>query len=600
MSSKNNELYNYLSDNFENCKVIENGGYYAKDTSGNEYFFSSDCTTDSVNLVSYYPGVGGSYSDASVLRNELLDGGVSSNQAVVIASNYHDSSNVLESFDKISSDMGINVSGAVFANFSGSTPTVFERSNSYLANHPEVSNASVVVIDGYYTDEITNSGVRYDELINRNVPITFAGPVGDGYRVKNICADFGDLDYNSYYIQENTKGGHVGTNKAILEDGLLDFIVGSKNSISNASRYSFEKYDSVSQEFSSDGVSLDEICFSGVANINIDSILDSKNDFHLEEVPSEYAEKYGYLSLLENRKISYVGDENDANSVAITSDLQYIENFANSLIKSIKTENMHNLTKLQTSAACGPLLNIIGKYMGSYYDSVGTLLDTLSLEADAIISIGQSMADMDMDLRGNVQTEIDDGILIDDETFVGSGSVNDENTLSNVIGGVGIGAGVIAETVLDKEEKTIVDNGESSSILDEEVYISDNEYVSNVDVQNELDEISSTNSGVVSNEQVLVQGNVSENIVYERDDYKVLVSYENGDIKSMKYLYEYDSVDDASKTYEFLLSKYSKENYVNKILLNNNKIEVIFNDNSIKGIDIDDLLEKYKMEGIDS
>ena len=168
-----NNLYEYLNNNFGKVTVLENGMYYAKDKNGNEIYIDPNCKD--VNLVTLYPGSGGSTNDARAVR-KLMNSSTPPNYSVIISHAASDPTHVLDTATDILNNNGYTISSLATTGFSASGGTVIQRTAEYLAKHPELANStSIIVNDGYYVTQRIN-GTNLQVLIDNNVPITFIAP----------------------------------------------------------------------------------------------------------------------------------------------------------------------------------------------------------------------------------------------------------------------------------------------------------------------------------------------------------------------------------------------------------------------------------------
>ena len=169
----NQELYDYLTQNFGKVTVLDNGYYYAQDSHRNEIYINPNATTD-VNLLVYYPGKGNAGNSANGLRNQMK----SSNPpdyCAVISFDTNDPYRMLDKATTILNDNNYNVSGLITTSHSRSGGMGIERTADYLRRHPELCSSTIMISnDGYNVD--TQCGKDLQILIDNNVPIYLVSP----------------------------------------------------------------------------------------------------------------------------------------------------------------------------------------------------------------------------------------------------------------------------------------------------------------------------------------------------------------------------------------------------------------------------------------
>ena len=595
--NESSQFYEYLKGKFGNCDVLPSGDY-SVNYQGNYFYFSSDCTSKDVNLMSYYPGIGGVNADTVELRNDFALNGVPSNSVVMLAVNDRDVSNTFEVFDSISLDNGIDVSSVQSVCFSGSGDTGLIRMNEYLTKHSDlVNSSSIVVVDGYRIEgNVINGKKNIDILKNNNVPVYM---VTDGHesfsnRVKGLATRLSNSGINTYLIETEENVGHTGVNKAVLLDGLAQYVCGVTNKIGDNAHYNFYKLNDnnfLKMDVGQIGKNNDFY----VSLSNVDNFFDTSS-YNVEDVLYDAKEKYSYLEDL--GQYNYEG----LSSSLISSDLKYIENFANGVISSIKEDSLFDSTMLNIDGGCGPLESIINESLSLYYDTVGCLLNKISLEVDAVVGIGQAFVDLDVHLENEVEKKVTslssnrvfDSTLIANKVLDKSVMTSNKGIENNSLGNVVVNSNnyKIDKMYENRNLNTVV--SESSYNAVEEDNSGTNDFIVDDYDNKNINRLNNSNNDYNYNLSFNRNKNGIKNseISYDKGEYDVIIETDGNSIVSMKYKYEYNTANEANGVYDFLLDKLNGNQDVEKVVLKDNSIEIIFKDSVFENANINVLLNK--------
>lgn len=269
-TNSDSALIDYLKNNFGTYKQLDNGGYYVKDATGNEYYFSADCSIDDIHLTVYFPGGGGAKGDAGIIRQDMEKGGVPSKSAYAVASDSRSYKNLFDKFDTIANNTGITVDGVQAIGFSASGGVVFDQLNGYLESHPEIKDASLICVDGYEMDNVYNSS--YNALIERNVPVYMFSPTYTK-RVDDVSSKLSDKGLNVFVVSDKTNASHGELNKKVLRDGFMYYLAGKRDSVSNISDYAVDnKYSK-----------MDNLLINNLFNIDVNPITQPKENIYAKE-----------------------------------------------------------------------------------------------------------------------------------------------------------------------------------------------------------------------------------------------------------------------------------------------------------------------------
>lgn len=587
-------FYEYLDNKFGNCEILSDGTYYVNNM-GNHYYFSSDCLNTDVNLMVYHPGIGGldnshGNNSAALWNYQLKENGVPSGSVIMVSS--HNSTSVLVDnfsvFDEVSSNAGIDVSNVQSVCFSGSGGTGIVRMGQYLAKHPELNDSAAIIdIDGYlfdgemYKDQSASMYIR-----DNNIPIYMVTPPNDSVyanRVKDLTANFTDAGFNTYLVVLDEKDfciGHEEANRVVLNDGFSQYIGGVSNELGGLAGYHTFKYkDGELVAINLEDARVGEVNYIEINDIK--KVLD-ENQFVFSEISNNVIKKYNGLLNKSDFDISYTGT-----SSKMVSDMEYIENFSNNLVGSLKDDSLFSSLTLSVSGGCGPLIEPINQCINLYYDAVGELINKLNLETESIVSIGQSIADMDMYLKDNAPSDVlGEGDLKEIPTVV-----PDEEVLMEIPNVIPSEDGSNDKWIT--EEGTILDESELGSPKDK--FITDSgELVEEEPIKQ--NEIPDNKDDLKINTQPRRQNNnnfISKEVVYEKNGYNLVLEVSDNEIISIKYRYEFISLEDAANNYNLLVEKYSSVAGIENIVLNGDKIDIVFNVDLFDDMNYNEILSMF-------
>ena len=586
-------FYEYLDNKFGNCEILSDGTYYVKNA-GNHYYFSSDCLNTDVNLMVCYPGIGGlnNESGTNPLSNwnyQLKSTGIPSGSVVMISAStwpdgYVDNFSV---FDEVSLNTGINVSSMEVQGFSGSGGTVIVEAGRYLENHPElVGKTAIVDVDGYLFNEVMVKDPGASTFVrDNNIPIYMITPPHESYsnRVKGLTEKFTNEGFNTYLVMLEEKDfciGHDQADYVVLNDGFSQYIGGVSNELGGLAGYHTFKYkDGELVAINLEDARVGEVNYIEINDIK--KVLD-ENQFVFSEISNNVIKKYNGLLNKSDFDISYAGT-----SSKMVSDMEYIENFSNNLIGSLKDDSLFSSLTLSVSGGCGPLIEPINQCINLYYDAVGELINKLNLETESIVSIGQSIADMDMYLKDNAPSDVlGEGDLKEIPIVV-----PDEEVLIEIPAVIPSEDGSNNKWIT--EEGTILDESELGSPKDK--FITDSgEFVEEEPIKQ--NEIPDNKDDLKINTQPRRQNNnnfISKEVVYEKNGYNLVLEVSDNEIISIKYRYEFISLEDAANNYNLLVEKYSSVAGIENIVLNGDKIDIVFNVDLFDDMNYNEILSMF-------
>ena len=385
----NQDLYDYLSENYSSVKLLDNGVYYAVDKNGVELFIPSNVDSSS-ELLACFPGRGGSRSDSEQLR-KIMSGDNPPSYVAVLSPTLTDKYNILDRATTAMEDNNVSVSGVVVTTFSASGGTGFRSLETYLENHTELaSSSSMIIVDGCnFNNEIFTSDMHM--LKDNNVPIYHVGG-GTGTDSKLLNAGF-----NSYLIGVNRyQGDHLKLYNDMFINGMPGYVLG-KNDLTNFGSgrlvpdYILRKFNTETNKYD-ETTNLDSMILRSLFSNNTTPITEN---FKILEVEPASVSKYQDLRNLD--ALSVVNLSFIPNS-KISSDLNYVTRVMSLIRSNIASSSFLSAKTLSFRSSTG-IPGCISAYLNAYYDIMGQLMTSLAKETEAVISAGQAIADMDKDFE---------------------------------------------------------------------------------------------------------------------------------------------------------------------------------------------------------
>lgn len=400
----------YLQNNFKASKVeqiVVNGevkGYYARSSNGDEIYLPAN-TTGSVGMLSYIPGAGGSGNDAAKLRTIIHNNPPS--YPITIAYKCSDNHNCIETGYNLAKGVGMDVTQNVTVCFSASGYLGIQRTEAFEDNHPDITS-TVVSCEPYnesaysYKNESNTDGLR-----NSNSKIIFVAPqrfhLNMQDEVKKMTESGLDASFLKTAYSGNSGSVHIATNADVLTSGMVDYLLGYADDFNKepgngkySPNYELMKYNPQTGQY--EAMSYDELVNS-VVGIRIPDLdkLKQVDAFNITTKDSPVKLKYQGLSSVSSKTLT--GTTMKTEYTYSADQMNNIREFVSS---SSFVSNFKNLNFRSGSGIPG----IIGAYLNAYYDIVGSLLNSISLETDSVFSYTQAVVDLDNDLTSTVKGQI--------------------------------------------------------------------------------------------------------------------------------------------------------------------------------------------------
>ena len=407
------DIGQYLQQYYPHVSSVEpitvNGevkGYYAKGGYAWDqlYIPVSALNSSNVGMVSYLPGAGGSGNDAAQLRNRIQNN--PPDYIISIAAECSDHHNAIQTGYDIAKGMGINVTNNVTVCFSASGIKGFSQTEAFLEQHPDVKS-TIIACEPYGGDYFyaTKKGQSLEGMKQSGTDIIFVTPK-KGFHIdpQEGIKFYKSQGLDAYWLQTNYKGSsggvHIATNRDVIISGMLDYVLGYSenfNTEPGGDKYSpgwqFIGYDPATGQYIMADYA--ELAQSGVSMLKIPNLdsLKAVDSFDIKAIASPVQKKYASLKSLTNTEIK------NKDGSPISSEYTYVSETMNQLKNQIKQSSfLSGVQNFSFRGGGGKLMGLITECINTYYDIVGSLMNSLSLEADAVISYGQAMVDMDYDL----------------------------------------------------------------------------------------------------------------------------------------------------------------------------------------------------------
>lgn len=536
----------YLQANFpggvkEYKEITSNGalkGYYVRGNNGDEMYLPTS-TTGNVGMLSYIPGSGGSGTDAARIREQIEQNPPS--YPITIAASCSDHNNCIEVGYSLAQGANMNVTNNVTVCFSASGFLGISRTEDFEDNHPDVSS-TVISCEPYntgyfkYSDETKTDGFR-----NSNSQILFVAPKS-GFHV-NLESEIKNMTgygLNAYFLETAYSGSsgnvHIRTNADILTNGIIDYLLGYSSDFNTnpgngeySPNYRLVKFNPTTSTY--EEMTYDELA-STVKVIRIPNIekLTAIDSFNIETVVSPVQEKYKTLKTL-GRK--------DVKGTVMKTNYVFASNKMNDLRSLVEQTSFISSLSNQTFRSSDGIPGCITAAINAYYDIVGSLLSSLSLETDSILSYTQAVVDMDQDLANSVPT----GQIVADS----------EQKQKIPIG------------LEQKEEKPVNNNSSGGGYIPTPTPIQQEEE----EVEKEPD------------------------YRYDFDGYQGLIYLENGKVSEIKFRYTYDTEEQAKKELEQIKELYKEKDYIEEVIQKKTYVDVIFKEESYKEKTLEEIIKEY-------
>lgn len=609
-------IEDYIRQNFNANKVepiTQNGqviGYYAqnKSTKNEIYIPVSAVNNSSVGMVSYIPGSGGSNPDANVLRDRIFNN--PPNYIVSISSGSGDKNNCIQSGLQMAQGVNANVDRNVTVCFSASGFIGVKRNEELLASNPNIKTA-VISCEPYGEGNFNASSAV--NLANSQTPIIFAAP-DSGFHINmlDLIKNFKSNGLNAYLLETDySSDPHVKTNRDILSSGILDYILGDASDFDKSkgggNGWDFIKYDPATGQIIF--AAYDEIQGSLAVSIADLEKLFSYDSHTIGKESSQVNDKY---SLLKN-----VGKIGNPELTTFSSKYKVVYDNVNDIRTNIGSNSFVGNLSNQTYRSYEGIPGCIGYYLDTYYDAVGSLLNTLGLETESIMSYAESIVQLDKELAEGHQGELkvkdnSDKVIplgIEKPTDKQTSDTNTDTNTNNTNNSNNVGNNYNGN---NSNNNSRSNRSGSSGRNSTGGHSNGNSISGNLlggsgllgallgrDVIEELEEdpdltLEEVGAGPCYDETI------EPNEIYEFEDYEGYIYLDENDdtkVTGIKYRYTVDDETKIDTKLEEIKELYKDKEYVKEVVVKDNHIDVIFNDESFKDKEKSSIITEYFENG---
>lgn len=559
------DIYSYLQQNYKKVEQLKGGGYFCTDREGNNLYVPANYNGN-MGMVAYLPGDGGSYNDARVWR-DIIQGNNPPPYIVSISHTaYHSTAeNLLTDTYNGLTGQGLNITDVVQMSFSASGYSCYDSMNRFLTEHPDVNTTMVINNTTNDSSKISHPG-NYQAIIDADVPIIYVDPSGkQAYRYQKMIEGT-ENGFNMYWLQSNS-GSHMGYNNDIIYNRFCDYLLGYTDSFGSEREsgghveYKLVEFDpELGKYVEADYNDLVTSFLNRAGVPDIDRIL-AYDAFNIttNKVAND---EMGTLSYLDDLHLT-------SSTGTVSSDYYFVNTSMNDIRHMIKTSSYLQNLSVQTFRSGDGIPGCISGYIQAYFDVVNDLLSTLALEAESVLSYAQAMVDMDNDQAAGA-TEL--GSIIEtpygadakpassyvppkktDEVYTsgtptGGGCGSSGGGCGSSGGGCGSSGGGCAS------------GGGQSQITEPET-----------------------------------TGAKQIKYVFE-DGHHALITYDGAEIKEFKYQYKYDDAEKAKAAYPDVFVKYHYEDYVDKLVMEEDHIDVLIKPDSYSELEFKEIEKKF-LEG---
>ena len=553
--------------------VTSNGqvvGYYAKQSGIQVYVPASVANNSNVNMVSYLPGSGGAGNDAKMLRERIASN--PPNYIISISQECFDKNHCLEAGYNIASAANGKVTNNVTVCFSASGFVGLQRTEEFLEKHPEVKS-TIISSEPYNQSQFKAQNAS--ALKESQTPIIFAAP-DSGFHINmmDYIKSFKENGLNTYLLETDyASGAHIATNKDVLTSGMLEYVLGLQDSFdtTRAGGYDFIKYDTTTGKF----VNADygEIAGQNVFAIPNLSDINASDGFTIETKASPVNEKYASLKSIESL--------GDASLVEFSSDYGIVRDQMNNIRSMIKSSSFLGGVSNLGFRSSGGIPGCITAYINAYYDIVGSLLNSISMETESVVSYAEAIVKMDKELSEEVNKG-KTGTIIAKEN---SGKY------------IAIGLEEPKEETPKEEKPAETPPGGTTNPPGGSTNPPGGS--TNPPGGSTVPVVPVTPTEPTQQENPCYNENIQPNYIYRMGDFDLCIYTDSNDkLIGVKFRFTCDNADAATKKLAELKQTYTGANFVREILAKDKYVDVILTDEAFKEKTKEEIATTYRLGGL--
>jgi hypothetical protein len=357
-------------------------------------------------MLSYIPGAGGSGNNAVSLRSRITSN--PPDHIVSIAGSCGDKNNCIGTGYNMAKGLNMNVTKSVTVCYSASGYVGINHTANFLKNHPEISSAVISCEPYPYGSSAVYKGTaeQMNAMKQSGTKLIFVTPKAFHIDMRDEISSLSQRGLEAYWLQTHytTSGNHYAVNWDVLNSGMIDYILGERDDFNKnpnknyKTNYKLIGYDEKTGKLVY--ADYDQLVEDGIGVLAIPDPKQIMNsDTSKAKIKTSPAQKkYESLKDLADKTIT------SKDGSPISSEYSYVSDTMNNLKHLVKnTSFLGGLQNVKCNDSSGIPGCIMG-YINSFFDIVGCLLNDLAMEADAIISYGQAMVDMDLDLKNGAES----------------------------------------------------------------------------------------------------------------------------------------------------------------------------------------------------
>ena len=319
----------------------------------------------------------------------------------------------------------------------------------------------------------------------------------------------------------------------------------------------------------------------------------TKHEIKIEEIIPEEVAKRSYLKEIESRLAI---DFKELSDPEIYSSMSYVSDAMANLRTQISSSSFLD-AKTLSFGSTGRIPGCISVYINKYYDIMGQLMESLIKQTESVISVAQSIVDMDIDLKkkseeelGEVQPVEEDKEEIQEEPV--EADIHKEQFAEIVEPTPTPEPEVEPTPKIDPEPTPVTPPTPTPEPKPTPV--------TPPTPTPEPEPTPVTPPTPTPEPEPVVEPTpeptviLPEVIVGDREDGSRVVAMMDGNsVIDLKYLYEYSSEEEATSMLQMIQEKYKEIEYIKEIKVVDNRIEITLKEEVFKGLDIDTIISRY-------
>ncbi len=423
-------VYDYLVDTYgeNNVKECKSGGefngVYSVKIGREVLYANSNVSLDDVKIVASFPGCGNG-DDANV--RGLMTSSTPPNYWMIESH----SAGAYSTISSIASNDNVNVSSIDLSYFSASGNSTtswggLNKAAAFIDDNPELANkVTITAVEGSYLSSSVSDKAIATLAENKTPVIVIGGSGGTGRtQTPKHAASLSSRGVNATFVC-SAETSHGGVVKSVFRNGFHEYFLGINDEINNT-----EKCNYVARVYNNETGEFEEVDLNSIGNARLRKARGGSFSSHLSGATPDIRDRGSETDLLDSNydtsQFTSVDDEfeitvetsdkyshlRDIGSLslkgdyAIKSDYQYVLNSMNQIRKSLCSSSVASGHKFQRFRSNTGIPGGLNKYIDAYYDVIGQLMDKLKEETESVVSIAQSMIDMDNDLNTRSADEL--------------------------------------------------------------------------------------------------------------------------------------------------------------------------------------------------